>query len=188
MSGSLCSQIPGSSREAGTQADRALCPGWGDDEEGGCGERIGASMKRNHVKHCRETTGEWGGKLWSLSVTRPLFNSWVGFLLGNWENCQCCRRTAERNCLFCCITGMGWTTAAPGEQLGDNLHPIYMQHLTLNWAWSLVGHLEHDGGGGKMTRLSLSCELQIMCDCFHLAEKYKNSSSTAGLLNTRLSL
>lgn len=66
MSGPLCSQIPGSSREAGTQADRALRPGWGNDEEGGCGERIGTSMKRSHVKHCRETIGEWGWKLWSL--------------------------------------------------------------------------------------------------------------------------
>lgn len=66
VSGPLCSQIPGSSREAGTQAHRALRPGWRNDEEGGRGERIVTTMKGNHVKHCGETVVEWGWNIWSL--------------------------------------------------------------------------------------------------------------------------
>ena len=45
MSGPLCSQVPGPTREAGTQADRALGPGRGNDEEGSCRERIETLME-----------------------------------------------------------------------------------------------------------------------------------------------
>lgn len=41
LSGPLRRQISGSSREAWTQADGTLSPGWGSDEEGGHGERVG---------------------------------------------------------------------------------------------------------------------------------------------------
>lgn len=40
MPGPLRGQIPRPSRKAGTQADRALRPGRGNDEEVGCGQRI----------------------------------------------------------------------------------------------------------------------------------------------------
>lgn len=44
--GPLRGQIPGPSRAAGAQADGALSPGRGDDEEGGRRERIETAMKK----------------------------------------------------------------------------------------------------------------------------------------------
>lgn len=77
--GSLRGQIPGPPWEAGTQADRALRPGWGNDEEGSSGERIETLTKGR----------KWSimGKLWEgvgvpgFSERRDLrFNKWVGFV------------------------------------------------------------------------------------------------------------
>lgn len=48
--GPLRCQIPGPSRAAGTQADRALRPGRGNDEEGISGKRIDTN-ERLKVEH-----------------------------------------------------------------------------------------------------------------------------------------
>lgn len=63
--GSLRGQIPGPSREAGTQADGAVGPGRGDDEEGGGRERIETAMK--------ETNGSTlGVSMCGFFITRDL--------------------------------------------------------------------------------------------------------------------
>lgn len=85
LSGPLRSQIPGSSREAGTQADRALSPGWGNDEEGGHGEWIKALMRRSHVKHYGGNYREMGWKaVVSVRYGDPCETPGGG-LLGNWK-------------------------------------------------------------------------------------------------------
>lgn len=60
VSGPLCGQIPGPSWEAGTQADRALRPGWGVDEESSCGQRIKTAGGGNEGMHSGGEISGWG--------------------------------------------------------------------------------------------------------------------------------
>lgn len=61
MSGPLRGQIPGPSREAGTQADGAVGPGRGADEESSCGERLNTVSSWNKERHREGVCAEgWG--------------------------------------------------------------------------------------------------------------------------------
>lgn len=85
--GPLRGQIPGPSREAGTQTDRAVRPGRGSDEEGSCGERIETLMKGNKVEHrggIKKVMGR-GWVIWFLQDER--FYGVGGVCWGNQKKC-----------------------------------------------------------------------------------------------------
>lgn len=82
--GPLCGQIPGPSWEAGTQADGALRPGWGVDEESSCGQRIKTTGGGNEDMHCGGEISGWG------SFGTSCFLSW----------CRRYNNTPEERCHY----------------------------------------------------------------------------------------
>lgn len=66
VSGPVRGQIPGPSREAGTQADGALCPGRGNDEEGGHGQRLRDAQRR--AASDVGAGGRVGGRGWNIKT------------------------------------------------------------------------------------------------------------------------
>lgn len=96
LPGPLRGQIPGPSREAGTQADGALRPGRGSDEEGSCGERIETLMMGAKWSIVGGLQGYGGGVGMSgfTKMTDLCFNEWVGFVgemgRGEKKSNKCC--------------------------------------------------------------------------------------------------
>lgn len=127
LSGPLRRQIPGSSWEAWTQADRTLSPGWGNDEEGGRGKWID-TVEEEPCEALWKNSWEMGLKAVVSVRYETLWNVWVGFvgeLKKTNKKQKHCWRTAERNCIFCCITGMWWTATARGKRTVDYLHASF---------------------------------------------------------------
>lgn len=86
--GPLCGQIPGPSREAGTQTDRAVGPGRGDDEEGGCGQRVETlQMENKWSTECMSVSGPgWGSACLPCLRGETLIGGWGVICWGNENN------------------------------------------------------------------------------------------------------